>query len=447
MRHQLKYVRKTQYRIVKNLLSIPFAIVFLCSTNGSCQQLESDHPENQGMSSIRLSTIDRAFTDYIDKGKLPGSVILVARNGKVVYHKSFGMSDLENKIPMTNDKIFRIASQTKALISVGIMMLQEEGKLLLSDSLSTHIPAYKNTKVAEKKGRKRYRLVNTKRPIQIRDLLTHTAGIGYGFGPAAHLWKKADLQGWYFAHKEESILASVRKMAKLPMEAHPGEAYVYGYNTDILGAVIEVVSGQSLDVFLKERILDPLGMVDTHFYLPEHKASRLSVVYNQEGYKLVRAEENGDDGSIEHEESQGHYVKGPRKSFSGGAGLLSTASDYAKFLQMLLNGGIYNNHRILSRKSVELMTADHMNGDHYQGVRFPWDWGTGFGLGFSITNDLGDRGTLGSVGEYGWGGAYHSNYFVNPEEKLLVVYFTQVIPITLDDHQKLKALVYQAIVD
>ena len=414
---------------------------FLWSLVGHGQQLKSDLPENNGMSSERLSNIDNVFTNYIDSQKLPGSVILVARNGKIVYHKSFGMSDMENKVPMTNDKIFRIASQTKALVSVGIMMLQEDGKLLLSDSLATYIPEFKNIKVAVSKGKKGYRVVKSKRPIRIRDLLTHTAGVGYGFGPAASQWKKADLQGWYFAHKNESILESVREMAKLPMDAHPGEAFVYGYNTDILGALIEVISGKSLDVFLKERIFDPLGMVDTHFYLPAEKTSRLSVVYNQEDNKLVRADDDGE------EESQGHYVVGPRKSLSGGAGLLSTSNDYARFLQMLLNSGIYNDNRILSRKSVELMIADQMNGDHYQGVRFPWDWGTGFGLGFSITNDLGDRGVLGSVGEYGWGGAYHSNYFVNPEEKLLVVYFTQVVPITLDDHQKLKALVYQAIVD
>ena len=408
---------------------------------GYGQQLRSDLPENNGMSSERLSNIDNVFTNYIDSQKLPGSVILVARNGKIVYHKSFGMSDMENKVPMTNDKIFRIASQTKALVSVGIMMLQEDGKLLLSDSLGTYIPEFKNTKVAVSKRKKGYRVVKAKRPIRIRDLLTHTAGVGYGFGPAASQWKKADLQGWYFAHKNESILKSVQEMAKLPMDAHPGEAFVYGYSTDILGAVIEVISGKSLDVFLKERIFDPLGMVDTHFYLPAEKTSRLSVVYNQENNKLVRADDDGE------EESQGHYVVGPRKSFSGGAGLLSTSDNYARFLQMLLNGGIYNDNRILSRKSVELMIADQMNGDHYQGVRFPWDWGTGFGLGFSITNHLGDRGVLGGVGEFGWGGAYHSNYFVNPEEKLLVVYFTQVVPISLDDHQKLKALVYQAIVD
>lgn len=393
------------------------------------------------MSSERLSNIDNVFTNYVDSQKLPGMVILVARNGKIVYHKSFGMSDVENKVPMTNDKIFRIASQTKAVVSVGIMMLQEEGKLLLSDSLATYIPEFRNSKVAVSKRKKGYRVVKAKRPIRIRDLLTHTAGVGYGFGPAASQWKKADLQGWYFAHKNESILESVREMAKLPMDAHPGEAFVYGYSTDILGAVIEEISGKSLDVFLKERIFDRLGMVDTHFYLPAEKTSRLSVVYNQEDNKIVRADDDGE------EESQGHYVVGPRKSFSGGAGLLSTSDDYARFLQMLLNGGIYNDSRILSRKSVELMIADQMNGDHYNGVRFPWDWGTGFGLGFSITNHLGDRGVLGSVGEFGWGGAYHSNYFVNPEEKLLAVYFTQVVPITLDDHQKLKSLVYQAIVD
>jgi CubicO group peptidase (beta-lactamase class C family) len=403
-----------------------------------------DLAENNGMSSERFSNIDNVFTNYIDDQKLPGSVILVARNGKIVYHKSFGLSDMENKIPMTNDKIFRIASQTKALVSVGIMMLQEEGKLLLSDSLAAYIPEFKHSKVAkltDGEDPEEYQVVNAKRAITIRDLLTHTAGIGYGYGPAASQWKKADLQGWYFAHKNESILESVREMAKLPMDAHPGEAFVYGYSTDILGAVIEEISGKSLDVFLKERIFDRLGMVDTHFYLPAEKTLRLSVVYNQEDNKIVRADDDGE------EESQGHYVVGPRKSFSGGAGLLSTSDDYARFLQMLLNGGIYNDSRILSRKSVELMIADQMNGDHYNGVRFPWDWGTGFGLGFSITNHLGDRGVLGSVGEFGWGGAYHSNYFVNPEEKLLAVYFTQVVPITLDDHQKLKSLVYQAIVD
>lgn len=435
----------------KNFLNKRFAI-FLCFTlllgKVYCQDLKSDLPENNGMSSLRLSNIDSVFSDYINNKKLPGAVILILRNGKITYHKSFGMSDLENQVPMTNDKIFRIASQTKAIVSVGIMMLQEEGRLLLSDSLSTYLPEFEKSTVAEpvservnRNGDSSYKIVQAKRAITIRDLLTHTAGIGYGYGLAAELWENKDLQGWYFAHKEEAIQESVKKMAKLPMEKHPGEAFVYGYNTDILGALIEVVSGKPLDVFLKERILDPLGMHDTSFYLPNDKASRLSVVYNQKENGLVRAPEKGE------EFSQGHYLKGPRKSLSGGAGLLSTSTDYAIFLQMLLNDGTFNGKRILSRKSVELMTSNHLGGDYYKDVAFPWDYGTGFGLGFSITNNFGDRGVLGNVGEYGWGGAYHSNYFVNPKEKLIVVYFTQVVPITLDDHQKLKTLVYQSIVD
>ncbi len=435
----------------KNFLNKRF-VIFLCFTllwgKAYCQDLKSDLPENNGMSSLRLSNIDSVFSGYINNKKLPGAVILILRNGKITYHKSFGMSDLEKRVPMTNDKIFRIASQTKAIVSVGIMMLQEEGKLLLSDSLSAYLPEFEKSTVAEpvsergnRNGDLSYKIVQAKRAITIRDLLTHTAGIGYGYGLAAELWENKDLQGWYFANKNEPILESVKKMAKLPMEKHPGEAFVYGYNTDILGALIEVVSGQPLDVFLKERILDPLGMHDTSFYLPNDKASRLSVVYNQKENGLVRAPENGE------EFSQGHYLKGPRKSLSGGAGLLSTSTDYAIFLQMLLNDGTFNGKRILSRKSVELMTSNHLGGDYYKDVAFPWDFGTGFGLGFSITNNFGDRGVLGNVGEYGWGGAYHSNYFVNPKEKLIVVYFTQVVPITLDDHQKLKTLVYQSIVD
>ena len=283
----------------KNFLNKRF-VIFLCFTllwgKAYCQDLKSDLPENNGMSSLRLSNIDSVFSGYINNKKLPGTVILILRNGKITYHKSFGMSDLEKGVPMTNDKIFRIASQTKAIVSVGIMMLQEEGKLLLSDSLSAYIPEFEKTTVAEpvsergnRNGDLSYKIVQAKRAITIRDLLTHTAGIGYGYGLAAELWENKDLQGWYFANKNEPILESVKKMAKLPMEKHPGEAFVYGYNTDILGALIEVVSGQPLEVFLKERILDPLGMHDTSFYLPNDKASRLSVVYNQKENGLVRA--------------------------------------------------------------------------------------------------------------------------------------------------------------
>ena len=435
-----------------------FNVIF-CFTIGTMllfgQPLAPDLPENNGMSSERLGTINTVFTDYVTNGKLPGVVVLAARNGRVVYHQAIGMRDMENKTPMSTETIFRIASQTKAIVSVGIMMLQEEGKLLLSDPLSKYIPEFKETTVAIKEEEGGYKVEKAKREIKIRDLLTHTAGIGYGYGVAAEKWKNAEIQGWYFAHRTEPVLETVKKIANLPMEAHPGERYVYGYNTDILGALIEVVSGQPLDAFLKTKILNPLGMVDTHFYLPKSKASRLSVVYSQCNDRLLRAPKEGapefmwkdNETCVGNYQTQGQYLDGPRTSLSGGAGLLSTSMDYAIFLQMMLNNGTYNGTRILSRKSVELMTANHLDGDHYKDVKFPWDWGVGFGLGFSVTTDAGDRGVLGSLGEYGWGGAYHSSYWVDPAENLVVVYFTQVDPITLDDHQKLRSLIYQAIVD
>jgi len=338
---------------------------------------------------------------------------------------------------MGTDAMFRIASQTKAIVSTAVMMLQERGQLLISDPISKYIPEFKNSTVAVKNEDDSYDVVPANREITIRDLLTHTAGIGYGYGAAVDKWEEAELQGWYFAHRDEAVLETIKRIAVLPHDAQPGSKFVYGYNTDILGALVNVVSGQSLAEFLSEHILDPLGMNDTYFYLPKNKAKRLATVYNMVDQKLVRAPKEGTM------QSQGHYIKGPRKNYSGGAGLVSTAMDYAKFLQMMLNGGTYNNHRILSRKSIELMTVDHLGG-----IEYSWQNGMGFGLGYSISKDLGLRGELGSVGEFGWGGAYHSSYWVDPKEELVVVYFTQVIPIqNVDDHQKLRALVYQAIID
>ena len=389
------------------------------------------------MSSERLNFLSQTFQDYIDENELPGAAILVARKGKTAYFETFGKNDLENNVPMTKNSIFRIASQTKAIVSVGIMILQEQGKLLITDPVGKYIPAFMETKVAVSKDNGSYDIVEANRPITTRDLLTHTSGVSYGQGIASDLWEEAKIQGWYFADRDEPILATVTRMADLPFESQPGEKFVYGYNTDILGALIEVVSGKPLDVFLKENILDPLGMTDTHFYLPKDKKERFAVVYSPSEKGLERAPNPG--GMV----GQGAYVEGPRKSFSGGAGLLSTSMDYAKFLQMMLNKGTFNGIQIISPKTVELMTVSHL-GD----VPFPWAGGTGFGLGFSVVEDLGDRGTLGSVGEYGWGGAYHSSYWVDPNEELVVVYFTQLIPAgDIDDHGKLRALIYQAIIN
>ena len=400
------------------------------------QELPRAAAQEEGMSSARLERLTEVLDEYVDAGQLPGSVAMILRRGKVVYAEAVGHRDLESGDPMEDDAIFRIASQTKALVSVGTMILQEEGRLLISDPVSDYIPAFGRTTVAVPRGNSGYDVVEAERAITLRDLLTHTAGIAYGSGPGGDLWAEAGITGWYFGHREEPIRATVDRMPSLPFQAQPGEAFVYGYNTDILGAVIAEVSGQSLDEFLRERILEPLEMRDTHFYLPPGKRDRLATVYNlRAGESLTRAP----DGA--GMQAQGQYVEGPRVSYSGGAGLVSTARDYSRFLQMLLNGGELNGTRILSRTTVSLMTSNHA-GELYSAP------GMGFGLGFAVRLDVGAAGQPGSEGDFRWAGAYHSTYWVDPAEELVVVYLTQVIPAQgLDDHDRLRALVYAAIVD
>jgi CubicO group peptidase (beta-lactamase class C family) len=391
-----------------------------------------------GMSPERLQILDATMKSYVDNEQLAGQVILVLREGRLVYSAANGMRDIAVGSPMTPGTIFRIASQTKAIVSTGIMILHERGQLDISQPLSRYIPEWADVQVAVDDGRGGYTLEPARRPITLRHLLTHTAGMSYGSGPAQQAWADAGFQGWYFANKNEPILESIRRMAALPLDEHPGEEWIYGYSTDILGAVIEVASGMDLTSFLQQEIFTPLEMNNTHFYLPADQVNRLATVYrpgSAGGVVPIAAT----DGM----QSQGLYVQGqgPNVSYSGGAGLLSTATDYARFLQMTLNGGELDGTRILSPKTIELMTVNHL-GD------IPFRGGVGFGLGYSVVNDLGARGSLGSEGEYGWGGAYHSTYWVDPEEDLVVVYLTQLIPANgLDDYAKLRNGIYQAIVE
>ena len=313
------------------------------------------------------------------------------------------------------------------------MMLQEDGALLISDPVGRHLPAFSETTVAVPNGDGGYDVVPADRPITIRDLLTHTAGVSYGYGPGGDRWREAGITGWYFGHRDEPVRATVDRMAALPFQAHPGTRFVYGYATDILGALVEEVSGLPLDEFLSARLFEPLDMRDTHFYLPADKAGRLASVYSHDGSGMLRRAPEGPGMN-----SQGQYLDGPRASFSGGAGLLSTARDYARFLQMMLNGGRLGDARILSPATVALMTANHV-GDLLGN-------GSGFGLGFQVRLDLGAAGQPGSEGDYGWGGAYHTTYWVDPAERLVVVYFTQLRSgVPVDDHAKLRALVYGAL--
>jgi len=411
------------------------AIIAGLSLPAFAADLPRVRPEVVGLSTERLGRIGEVMQRYVDEGRLGGVVTLVARDGKVAHFQACGKIDPTTGAPMPTGAIFRIASQTKAVTSVAVMILFEEGKLLLGDPVSKYIPEFKATTVAvpdkSKKG-PGYRIVPAKRQITIRDLLTHTAGISYGDGPAKALYQSVGLQGWFLADRPEPVGSYVKKLAELPFDAQPGEKWVYGYNADVLGYLVEVVSGMSLADFIKTRITGPLSMVDTSFFLPEHEIDRLSAVYGI-----------GKNGKVElvTDPKELAYVKGPRVCYAGGAGLLSTAEDYARFLLMLQSGGEWGGVHILSPKSVELMTVDHV-GSLY-GVP-----GQGFGLGFWVTEKLGRNGDPGSVGAFGWGGAYHTTYWVDPVEKLVAVFMTQLMPATGSDAQaKFKALVYQSIIE
>jgi CubicO group peptidase (beta-lactamase class C family) len=399
------------------------------------QALPTAPPETVGLSRERLDRLKAVMQDYVDRGRIAGVVTLVSRGGKVAHFEAYGRMDVERNAPMRRDAIFRIASMSKAVTSVAVVMLFEEGRLLLTDPVLKYIPAFKQTSVAVPgtgSARDRVGIVPAKREITIRDLLTHTAGISYGTGPAEAAWKAAGIQGWYLADKKEPIAAVVDRLAALPFDAQPGEQWIYGFSTDILGVVVEKVSGMSLDQFFRTRIFDPLKMADSSFFLPPERRDRLVTVYSATGGGIIRAPDGGT--------GQGDYVDGARTCFSGGAGLLSTPADYARFLQMLLNGGELGGVRLLSPKSVELMTANHVGTLYQEGV-------LGFGLGFDVIEHVGRYGRPGSVGSYSWGSAYYARYFVDPQEELFAIFFSQLVPTGgLDLQDKFRVLVYQSIV-
>lgn len=340
---------------------------------------------------------------------------------------------------MTADAIFRIASQTKAVTSTAIMTLVAEGKIGLGDPVSRFIPQFAHTTVATPSDTARV-IAPAKREITIRDLLTHTSGISYGvdrvvapiyaakaLGPSAG-W------GWYTADKNEPICTTMERLATLPFVAQPGERWVYGYSIDVLGCVVERASGMPLDQFFRTRIFEPLKMNDTFFFIPPDKKQRLVTVYMNDSANRLQRAPLGPKG-------QGDYVDGPRKSFSGGAGLLSTAHDYARLLQMLLNGGQLDGVRLLSPKTVALMTTNQV-GQLFDAV----SPGRGFSLGFATTDRLGGNGFT-SVGSYGWVGAYASVYEVDPQEHLVIVFMLNQLPNRTDVDDKFLTLVYQALVE
>lgn len=387
------------------------------------------------LSKERLAHLDRLLKQYVDEGRIAGAVALVLQNGETMYEGAVGWSDKEANRRMEPDTIFRIASQTKALTSAAIMQLLEEGKLALSTPVSDFIPEFAQTRVALQKDGG-VELVPLKRPITIRDLLTHTSGYSYGMEQhIASLYEAKGLgpaagYGWYTADKNEPICETMARVGTLPTIAQPGTAYIYGYNTDILGCVIERASGMTLDAYLRTKIIDPLGMKDTHFFLPKAQRERLATVYASVNGKAARA--------VEGAKGQGHYVDGPRRSFSGGAGLLSTARDYARFLEMIRNDGTLDGRRILGPRAAALMKTNQVGGLHSV------DGSLGFGFGFQTVERYGGNG-MDAPGAFGWGGAYGSVYRVDPASGITMVLMIQLMPNETDIREKFQTLVYQAL--
>ena len=384
-----------------------------------------------GLAPERVARIDRALQHYVDDNRIAGIVALVLRDGQPVYERALGWSDKEAGRKMTTDTIFRIASQTKAITSTAILSLVEEGKLTINDPVSRVIPQFAKTTVATGGS-----VVPAKRAITIRDLLTHTAGISYGTEPAvASQYEAKGLGpaagfGWYTADKDESVCSTMERLATLPFVAQPGEQWVYGYNTDILGCVVERASGMPLDAFIKSRITEPLRMTDTQFFLPAAQRTRLAAVYASGDDGLIKRAPDGPRG-------QGNYVDGPRRNFAGGAGLLSTARDYSRFLEMIRRGGELDGVRILAPRTVKLMSTNQVGTLHST-------TGLGFGLGFETTDRFGANG-LDSEGAFGWAGAYGTIYRIDPEARLVMVMMIQLLPNATDIRTVFPTLVHQAI--
>jgi CubicO group peptidase (beta-lactamase class C family) len=383
-------------------------------------------PASVGISVERLDRLHKGMQRFVDRKEAAGIVTLVAREGKVVDVHAVGFQDVEKNVAMRTDSIFRIASMTKPITSVAIMMLYEEGKLLLSDPVSKFIPAFKGSRVHEGTDASATP-VAARRAINIRDLLTHRSGITYGFlsgGPVGGGYRKNGVTDG-LTSTTMTLEEGINKLAAEPLVSQPGAAFNYSLSTDVLGRVVEVVSGQPFNVFLRERIFKPLKMVDTDFIVPESKWSRFVTVYSPDGKGGIRPM-NDPEAFGNTNMSPSAYYKEGKTYFSGGAGLASTAADYARFANMLVNGGALDGVRLLSPKTIELMTASHSADLPHPLplVGAGKDWG----LGFQVVTDLGATQTLGSDGMYGWSGIYGTNFWVDPKEKLVSIMMVQRYP-------------------
>ncbi len=398
-------------------------------------------PEAAGFSSERLKRLDREMNDWAQKEWMQGGAALIIRNGKVAYYKAVGYNDLSTKSAMQKEDIFRIASQTKAITSVAMMMLFEEGKFQLDDAVSKYIPAFKKQQVLDKfnAADTTYTSVPAKSEITIRQLFTHTSGLGYaqiGSREANAIYAKSNLTAG-IGIQNDKLLDAMNRLGKLPLMHQPGEKWTYGLNSDLLGCLVEVISGMTLNDFFRTKIFEPLGMKDTYFYVPSEKAARLVNLYREDSTgKLLKADSKMLNGPVGAD-----YPLHNSTYYSGGAGLSSSIYDYAIFLQMLLNNGVYNGKRLLSRNTVRIMTMNQIGDISIRGD-------DKFGLGFQIVTEKSSGRTPAQAGTYSWGGAFATSYWVDPKEKIVLLFYRQLQGSTHGDVvEKFRALVYQAIND
>ena len=427
-------------RIFLFLLTIVFIINITAQDNNQKPVvLELGLPESVGVSSERLKRLDYFFKEYIDEGLCPGGAALIAREGKIVYYKGFGYDDVKAKTPFQKDGIFRIASQTKGITSIAVMMLFEEGKYLLDDPVSKYLPEFEDESVIDtfNEDDSTYTTVKANHQVTIRELLTHTSGLGYPRLQSVAMnfifKKNGIIMG--ITDKKITLQDQMQVLGKLPLSHQPGTKFTYGLSVDVLGYLVEKVSGMNLNEFLHKKIFEPLGMGDTYFYLPEDKFDRLVNLYG----------EDQDHNLLKLEGEVADFPKMDGTYYSGGGGLVSTAYDYSIFLQMLLNGGEYNGIRFLSPTTIEMMTQNQI-GDLLSGSLFVPVGGGKFGLGFEVVSKDGSSQLGMSEGSYGWGGTFGSLYWVDPQEKILAQLVLQMSPYKYTEmRRKFINLVYQTL--
>lgn len=398
-----------------------------------------------GISPLKLKRLDQHIESFVRQGHVPGGVFMIARKGKIVYNKNFGYHTLDKKRKYQENDIFRLASMTKAFTTVSIMQLFEQGKLGLDDPIFYYIPAFKQSAVLDQfnEADSSFTTLPVKRPITIRHLLTHTSGITYGVFSGGNIQAMYEKMGAnnFGLSSDMTTEEMANQLAKVPLIFQPGEKYSYGLNMEVLGRIVEVVSGKRLNQYFKENILDPLGLEDTRFYLPKSKHDRLVPVYtyNDKGEVIMAADTEF-----------GRILEYPKRSdnnhYAGGGGMSGTAMDYLIFIQALLNNGEYGGKRILSRKTIEVMTSDQHLLLNEKGVGYSNIPGITYGLGFELKTGSGTAHSHKSAGTYGWSGYFNTKFFIDPEEELIFVGMTQIVPFQRNDFwEKMYAIIYSSI--